>query len=346
MSGHRRRRSLKAQGLYFLVLLRRFRGTFLSLLALLFGGGTLLWWLFARAGKPLPWSRAVLTTYFLFFGQPLGDIPESLAIELLFMVVPPLAIFLLAEGLVRFAYLFFARQRDDKEWFAVLAQTLTDHVILCGGGRVGFRVFEQLLKLQVPMVVIEKSLDSPLLAQMREAGVPVLNADVRSPQTLSLANLAKARAVVCATDDDLANLNTALDARKQRPGIRVVLRLFDDDLVAKAREAFEVDAFSTSALAAPAFAVAALDAAIKNSFDVGGRLMVVAELQAGQALAGRTVAELRDEAGVLVLHLVRAGGAELFDPRGNVRLEATDRVTVQATLEAYRALRDGKVKAA
>jgi Trk K+ transport system NAD-binding subunit len=333
------RRTAKAQALYLWVLLRRFRGTFLSLFLLVFGGGSLLWWFMARAGRPIPWPRALLSTYFLFFAQPIFEMPDDLAVGLLCVAIPPLGIITVAEGLVRFAYLFFARQREDKEWFAVLAQTLHDHVIICGGGRVGFRVFEQLHKLGVSMVIIEKVESSPLLAQVRDAGVPVLVADVRSPQALQMANIARARAVVCATDDDLANLNIALDAKKLRPGIRVVLRLFDDDLVHKTRDTFEVEAFSTSALAAPAFAVAALDPSIRNSFEVGGRLMVVGVLAAGAALAGRTVAELRDEQGAVTLHVARAAGGEVFDPRGAVRIEKGDRVTVQATLEAYRALR-------
>src|SRR5207248_2153181 len=139
-------------------------------------------------------------------------------------------------------------------------------------------------------------------------------ADVRSAGVLEQANIKNARALVCATDDDLANLNIALDARKVKPGIRVVMRLFDDDLVAKTKLAFEIEAFSTSALAAPALAVAALDPAIRNSFEVGGRLMVVAELTVDQPLQGRTVAGLRDDNGTLVIHLVKSGGQTLFDP--------------------------------
>ena len=115
--------------------------------------------------------------------------------------------------------------------------------------------------------------------------------------------------------------------------------LFDDDLVAKTKEAFQVEAFSTSALAAPALAAAALDSAIRNSFEVGGRLMVIAELPVDAVLEGQTVAELCDGCSILVLHLVRADGSVHFDPAGAVRLTRGDRVTVQATLSAYRELR-------
>jgi Trk K+ transport system NAD-binding subunit len=333
-------RTLYAQARYFWTLLRRFRFTFFMLLLLVFGGGIAMYALLIRAGKPVGLGRAIVTAYFLLFAQPIGDIPDDGAVELLAVIIPPLGITTVAEGLVRFAYLFFARERDDKEWFSVLAQTLKDHVIVCGAGRVGYRVFEQLKKLGVPMVFIERDEQKPFLAEIRAAGIPVLIGDVRASGTLTRANLEKARAIVCATDDDLANLNVALDARKIRAGIRVVMRLFDDDLVEKVRVSFDAQAFSTSALAAPALAMAALDPSIKNSFEVGGRLMVVAELTMQGAICGRSVAELRDESGVLVIHIVRKNGETIFDPSGRCCFEPGDVVTLQATLDAYQRLRD------
>jgi voltage-gated potassium channel len=338
-------RTLYAQARYFWMLLRRFRFTFLMLFVLVFGGGTLMYFLLIRAGKPVGFVRAIVTAYFLLFAQPIIDIPDDGAVQLLAVLIPPLGITTVAEGLVRFAYLFFARERNDKEWFSVLAQTLRDHVIVCGAGRVGYRVFEQLKKLDVPMVVIERDESKPFLSEIRAAGVPVLVGDVRAAGTLARANIEKARAIVCATDDDLANLNVALDARKLRAGIRVVLRLFDDDLVEKTRVSFDAQAFSTSALAAPALAMAALDPAIRNSFEVAGRLMVVAEIVMQGRICGSSVAQLRDESGVLVIHMVRKNGETIFDPSGRCCFDPGDVVTVQATLDAYQSLRD-KVLAA
>ena len=332
--------TLHAQVRYFWTLLKRFRYTFLMLLTLVFGGGTLLHVLLLRAGRDVGLGRCFVTAYFLLFAQPIIDIPDNGAVEILAVLIPPLGISAVAEGLVRFAYLFFARERNDKEWFSVLAQTLKDHVIVCGAGRVGFRVFEQLKKLQVPMVVIEKDEQKPFLGEIRAAGVPVLIDDVRASGTLQRAILLKARAIVCAPDDDLANLNVALDARKLVPGIRVVMRLFDDDLVEKTRVSFDAQAFSTSALAAPALAMAALDPAIRNSFEVGGRLMVVAELRMQGELCGRSVAQLRDESGVLVIYIVRKNGETIVDPSGKCCFDPGDVVTVQATLQAYQGLRD------
>jgi Trk K+ transport system NAD-binding subunit len=334
------RRTLYAQLRYFWTLVKRFRFTFFMLVVLVGGGGIAMYFLMARAGRPIGLFRAIVTAYFLLFAQPISDIPDDGAVQLLAVLIPPLGITTVAEGLVRFAYLFFAKTRNDKEWFAVLAQTLKDHVIVCGAGRVGFRIFEQLSKLGVPLVMIDRDESKPFISTIRAAGVPVQIEDVRSAGVLERANLMKARAIVCATDDDLANLNIALDARKLKPGIRVVMRLFDDDLVAKVSTSFEAQAYSTSALAAPALAMAALDPSIKNSFEVGGRLMVVVELAVDALLAGRTVARLRDENGALIIHLVKRDGQTVFDPPGSSLLEAGDRLTMQATLQAYQGLRE------
>jgi Trk K+ transport system NAD-binding subunit len=334
----RQRRDLEAQLRYLWALILRFRFTFVMLFVLVGGGGLALFLLYRRMGAPVRLSRAVTIAYFLLFAQPITDLPDYGPIELVSVLIPPLGIVTVAEGLVRFAYLFFAKNRNDKEWFQVLAQTMKEHVIVCGAGRVGFRIFEQLRKLEVPMVFVERDEGTQFVTAIRAAGVPVLIADVRAEGALEQANIKAARALICATDDDLANLNLALDARKLRPGIRVVMRLFDDDLVAKTKAAFEVEAFSTSALAAPALAVAALDPSIRNSFEVGGRLMVVAELTVDASFC-RTVASLRDDKAVLVLHLVKTDGRTIFDPTGSLMLDPGDRVTLQATLQAYQLLR-------
>jgi Trk K+ transport system NAD-binding subunit len=74
--------------------------------------------------------------------------------------------------------------------------------------------------------------------------------------------------------------------------------------------------------------------------------MVVAELQVDGMLEGQTVADLRDQSGTLVMHLLHADGSVRFDPPGAVRLGRGDRVTVQAALPAYQALRARMERAA
>jgi Trk K+ transport system NAD-binding subunit len=333
----RRSRTLIANLRYLWALLKRFRVTFLLLVAVLFGGTLAFWAGYSKNGQSITLPKALAATCFLMMGQTSLELPDSWAMTLVFVLIPILGLAVVADGLVRFGYLFFAKHRNDKEWVAVQAQSFKDHVVVCGAGRVGFRVLDQLSRMGVDVVVVERNENAPFVQAIRGQGVPILIDDVREASALEATNIRAARAIVCATDDDLANLNIALDARRINPGIRVVMRLFDDDLVAKVRDTFKVQAMSTSALAAPAFAAAAVDPSIHTSFELDGEIMVVGEVAVGAHLAGRTAAELHDQLGATLLR-VKRGEAGFREVGSAEPLRDGDVALLQATLERYRAL--------
>lgn len=334
------RRRLSAQLRYLWALLKRFRLT-LAAFTLLFGLVPLLYvFLYVGpAGERVTFGLALHHVYFLLFGQPTLPYVDNPVLELCTMLVPPVGIAVVVEGGVRFAYLFFAKHRSDKEWIEVISQTLKDHVVVCGAGRVGYRVATQLLSLGRELVVIEKNEKAPFVTVLRDLDVPVMIEDVRAPKSLERVNVKAASALVCATDDDLANLNIALDARRVNPGIRVVMRLFDDELVERVRTTFEAEAFSTSGLAAPALALAALDPRIIHSFAVGRRLMVVSHFVGAGVLIGLSLNEVRERFGGLTLSLCRSGAEEELHPRGETTISQGDRLTVQGLYEDYLRLR-------
>jgi Trk K+ transport system NAD-binding subunit len=334
------RRRFAANVRYLRALLRRFRVT-LAMAVVLFAGAPIAFTALYRgpAGERIRYGEAFHHVYFLLFGQPSLPYVPNAVLEVLNVLIPPFGIAVVIDGLVRFAYLFFAKHRSDKEWIAVISETMQDHVVICGAGRVGYRVAVQLLALEREVVVVDKNEDGAFVAALRDANVPVLIDDIKSPQCLPRTHIEKAAAIVCATDDDLANMNVALDARKISPGIRVVMRLFDDDLVAKVRDAFKAEALSTSALAAPAMALAALDPRILHSFHVGAHLMVVSTFVADRALVGLAVSELRDRFGALTLSLKRGAETLRLHPQGETKIKSGDALTVQGTYVDYLSLR-------
>jgi len=332
------RRRAAANARYLWALLKRFKITFLLLAIVLLGGSVILWLGHGGRGEPLSFAKAMAATYFLLLGEPALELPDTWLLASFEALLPLFGLVVVADGIVRFGYLFFAKHHNDKEWLAVLAHTLKDHVVVCGAGRVGYRVLEQLRRMEMDVVVVERNENAAFVQTIRNLGIPLLVDDVRASNALDATNIRQARAIVCATDDDLANLNIALDARRLNPGIRVVMRLFDDDLVRKVRDAFSVEALSTSALAAPVFAAAALDASIHTSFDLDGKLMVVGEACVGKELAGKTVAQVRDEGHSVILKLGR-GGSPMADAKSTEVLIEGDKVLVQASLEGYQRMR-------
>lgn len=337
----RPRRRVIANLRYLMALLSRFKIT-VAMTVALFGLAPVAFHLRyhnPETGHGISYGEALHHVYFLLFGQPSLPYSGDVLLEAINVVIPPLGIAVVVDGIVRFTYLYFAKHRSDKDWIEVVTKTLQDHVIICGAGRVGYRVALQLLELGRELIVIEKREDAAFVSVLRDLGALVLIDDIKSPQALSRTNVKQAAAIVAATDDDLANLNVALDARRLNATIRVVIRLFDDDLVAKVRDTFKAEALSSSALAAPAMALSALDPRIVHSFHVSGHLMVVSRFHAEKGLPGLTLSELRDRFGGLTLSMSRAGGAEVLHPQGNTHVQRGDVLTVQCEYKDYLKLR-------
>jgi len=184
------------------------------------------------------------------------------------------------------------------------ATNMEDHVVVCGLGTIGYQVVRGLVERGEAVAVLEQNEDRRFNNLARSLGVPVLHADITNPESLNLVNISKARCIAAMTSDDSKNLETALNALQKKPGLRVVLRLFDARLGGRLEKNFNIQiARSTSALAAPYFIAAALDFKVVTSFYVGQLPFFVAELvieNDGQ-LNGKTVKSLYTSSGVAVL---------------------------------------------
>jgi len=324
---------------YLAALAAEFRTT-LALAMFVFGLTPLLfvWRYEGLDGRRLAYPEAFHHVYFLLLDGPsLGYIDDPI-LECVTLALPPLGLLVLADGAVRLSGLLLARRRNAKEWIAVVASAFQGHVVVCGAGRVGYRVANQLRALGSDLVVIERNKDGSFVAALIDANVPVLIDDIRSKAALHRANLTAASAIVAVTDDDLANLNVCLDARRLNPTIRVVIRLFDEDLIEAVRPLLGAEVISTSAFAAPHFALTALDPLVMHSFQVGGNLMVVARLAVSPRMRSETVGDLRDVHGALTIALDRDGVEEVH-PRGATALEKVTSLTVQAEWNDWNRLR-------
>jgi len=205
--------------------------------------------------------NAMFGAWMALFAQPILMPPERWYLAAACGVYPLLGFGLVGEGIVRIGMLIWSRERGEKEWMRVTASTYRDHVVLCGLGHLGYRILGQLLSAKTLVVALEKAPDAQFLADAIATGTPVLVRDMKEDQALIEAGVGFARAIVIATNDDMANLEVALDARRMNPKIRVIMRLFDQRMADKFKEAALIDeAFSPAALAAPIVAEMALKA--------------------------------------------------------------------------------------
>jgi len=289
------------------------------------------------SGEPLGPFEAMYLALTLVVVSPVAPLPDDGASRAVFLLIPLAGLVLLGQLVVRLTVTILNRDR----WETAVASTYSDHVLVCGLGRVGFRVVRWLLDLGEDVVVIDLPEDEDQLHdQVRAWGVPVVCADARRVDVLQEAGVARCSALMPITDDDLVNLSVATAARSVNPEVRVVLRTFEDRLAANLQQGFDIyRAYSTSALAAPAFAAAATHAPVDYAFSFGEGdepriLMTITKFTVveGSQLVGWTLARIEADLEVQVI----AHRRERFDhhPDHSVELQVGDGFVVSASPEA------------
>jgi voltage-gated potassium channel len=99
---------------------------------------------------------------------------------------------------------------------------LQDHVVICGYGRMGRVVAEEMAGAGLPMVAIER--DPAREAELREADALYVIGSALEDRVLEQAGVRSARAIVVATASDADNVYITLSARTMNPGIRILAR--------------------------------------------------------------------------------------------------------------------------
>ncbi len=283
---------------------------------------------------------ALHATFALIFFETLLPFPEQWYLQGLFFIIPILGLAAVADGVLRFGAALINKQSRGQKWQVAMASTFSKHVIICGMGKVGFRVTQELLNLGREVVAIELSPEGRFVEKAKSLGIPVIIADARRSTHLIKAGVERADVIVPCTDDELANLDIALDARELNPGIKVVMRMFDADLARRVEKGFGIHtAFSTSALAAPIFAAAAMRVNVKHSFYVGDELLNLGEvvIESGSPLAGWSVEKLETEMDLSVVCYRSKEIANLHPPPDQC-LGVGDQLLVLASLEMLRQL--------
>lgn len=110
---------------------------------------------------------------------------------------------------------FLRRRKMEKN-----IQRLSDHYIICGGGRSGQYILDELLKTKRDCVVIEKD---PVKARiLSEKSIPVIEGDATEDSILISAGIDRAQGLASALPTDKDNLFTVITARGLNPKLRIV----------------------------------------------------------------------------------------------------------------------------
>ncbi|RJQ40684.1 MAG: potassium channel protein [Nitrospiraceae bacterium] len=208
---------------------------------------------------------------------------------------------------------------------------LKGHYIVCGMGKIGRHIIEELYKTERLCVAIDKNEEE--CKRLAEEEKLFIKGDATSSSVLRSANIAHAKGVFCALPTDAENLLLILTARGISPSLKIVARAEEDESEEKMRRAgadgvvmpeFIGGLRMTSAMVRPE-AVTFLDKMLKDQEEIYRVEDVFVD--AGSALAGKTLktSGLMEKKGFSVVAL-RKGDKYMFNPSCDERIETGDAV--------------------
>lgn len=216
-----------------------------------------------------------------------------------------------------------------------MIESLDDHHLICGFGRVGRQVARDLRVAGHPFVIIDNTAENEEFARAFDA--PFLLGRPSDDETLRRAGLERARAVMACVDSDAENIFICLTVREMRDDILVVARASVEDSNKKLKRAGADRVISPYKSSGAEMARLALHPQVSGVVDVAPEYrMEEIEVTPGCDGAGQTIGDVTGSS--LIVALRRPDGAVEPQPSRETKLHPGDVLVAAGTSAAMERL--------
>jgi len=239
------------------------------------------------------------------------------------------SIAVIAETLLRLEMAdYFGRRRRDR-----MLKNISGHYIVCGAGRVGRSVINELLRSRASVVLIDNRVERAGWAT--DKGVITLVGDATKDEVLRQARIETAKGLVAAISSDAENVYVTLSAKVLNPNLVIAARASDDQAEEKLRRAGAATVFTPYSFIGHRLAQSMLRPHVATFLDVASAFrqssaldLEIEQLQIGRAspLVSNTLEQLRlaKNYGVIVLAVQHKTGVMQFNPPADTSIEVGD----------------------
>jgi voltage-gated potassium channel len=196
---------------------------------------------------------------------------------------------------------FEARRRSR------MLSKLSDHIIICGFGRVGRRVADELTQENIPFIVVDML--SERVEHARERGYTVVAGNAANDNVLHQVGIESAKGLVAVVDSDAENVFIVLTARSLNPKIYIIARANYEDTEPKLLRAGADRTLMPYNISGKRIVTMLMRPSVADFLDevshVGGLelLLEQVKIKPSSPLAGKTLVEarIRNDMGVTVI---------------------------------------------
>lgn len=233
------------------------------------------------------------------------------------------------------------RQLFGERRMKIAIEHLSEHHIICGFGRVGEEIAQELHERRAPFVVVDA--DPAKLDMARGAGYLILQGDATQEATLLRAGLQRCASLIAALDSDAGNTYITLTAKLLRADVYVVARVASAHNEAKLKQAGADHTVSPYQMGGRRMAVSALQPRLLDFMDIvslgaqGPGVLGEFGVDKGSGFEGRTIGDILSRASDVVVLAVRSErGTFIVGPAPSTRLALGDRLMVFGPEEQLR----------
>lgn len=224
-------------------------------------------------------------------------------------------------------------------------ESLRDHTIVAGMGRMGSLVCAELVAAGEPFVLIDR--DHERVAEIERRGWLYVIGDASEEKVLQEAGLARAKSLVSALPSDADNVFITLTARELAPRVQIIARAEQPTTQKKLKQAGADHVVLPATIGAQRIAsILTNPSAVKFTELVTHRSslaieMADVEVRDGGPFAGRTLRDLDigRRTGVIVLAVKRADGRVEFPPSGDEPFAPGDTIVLLGRPESFEQFR-------
>ncbi len=221
----------------------------------------------------------------------------------------------------------FGRRKLEKK-----IAKLKNHYIICGYGRMGKVICDELDEESVPFIVIEK--DENVIDLIDSKNFLYIKGDATLDEILIKAEIKRAKGLVAVTSSDAENLYITLTAKNINPRLKVIARTIEDGADVKLKMAGADMVFSLYQIGGMKMAQAILRPAVLNFIEIitqrKSMELLIEEVTVNNSspLAGKTLRNsgIRQELGVIIIAIKKNSGEMLFNPIPDTLIEANDKL--------------------
>jgi voltage-gated potassium channel len=222
---------------------------------------------------------------------------------------------------------------------------LTDHYIVCGYGRIGRVVVEEIRREGHPVVVIEQAPE--VVARLEQEGELHIAGDATADEVLVAAGVERASAVITALTNDAANVFVVLTARQVNPDAFIVARTSAETHVARLERAGADRVVMPHQIGGIRMAQSVLRPTVTSFVELARESnmdlqMEEVRISPGSIYVGRTMATsgIRSDCNIIVLAIKRDSGAVVFNPSAGDVIQADDVLLAVGEKEGFAMLRE------